>query len=193
MKNQVNYRTPILLLFMLLIVGLRVLAPLSADFKFIANFSGIGAVALFGGAYFKHKINAFLLPVLMLFISDLGLVLTMGIDYGFYSGWYYTYIAFILMVLVGHLMIKKINVQRVLAASLVGVFIHWVVSDFGVWLGSTIYAQNIAGFWACLVAAIPFEKTFLYSTLGYSALMFGAFESLKAKYPELSKNNVVHS
>lgn len=186
MENKFNYRTPVLLLFMLLIVGLRVIAPLSPDFKIIANFSGIGAVALFGGAYFKNKVNAFLLPVLVLFVSDLGLVLTMGMDYGFYSGWYYTYIAFILMVLAGYLIIRKVTTQNVLVAGLVGVLIHWIVSDFGVWYGSTFYPQNIQGFWACLIAAIPYEKNFLYGTLGYSALLFGVFEGLKTKYPSLS-------
>ena len=185
MKSTPNYRTPILLLFMLLIVGLRVLAPLSADFKLIANFSGIGAVALFGGAYFKNKINAFLLPVLVLFVSDLGLVLTMGVDYGFYSGWYYTYIAFLLIVLAAYLIIKKVNVQNVLTAGVVGVLIHWVVSDFGVWYGSPSYSQDLAGFWACLVKAIPFEIRFLEGTVIYGALLFGAFEILKAKYPVL--------
>ena len=171
---------------MLLIIGLRVIAPLSPDFKLIANFSGIGAVALFGGAYFKNKINAFLLPVLVLLLSDLGLALTMGVDYGFYQGWYFTYIAFILMVLVGKLMIGKVNVTSVLGASIIGVLIHWVISDFGVWFGSTFYPQTLAGFWACLVAAIPFELKFLYGTIGYSALMFGAFEALKVKFPSLS-------
>ena len=190
MENKFNYRTPVLLLFMLLIIGLRVIAPLSPDFKLIANFSGIGAVALFGGAYFKNKINAFLLPILMLFVSDLGLVLTMGLDYGFYSGWYYTYIAFILMVLVGHFIIKKVTAKNVLIAGLVGVLIHWIISDFGVWYGSTVYPQTLLGFWACLVAAIPYEKNFLYGTLGYSALMFGVFETLKAKYPVLSTEKV---
>ncbi len=193
MENKSNYRTPVLLLFMLLIVGLRVIAPLSPDFKLIANFSGIGAVALFGGAYFKNKINAFLLPVLILFVSDLGLVLTMGIDYGFYSGWYYTYIAFVLMVLVGHLIIKKVNAQSVLIAGLVGVLIHWIVSDIGVWYGSTLYPQTLSGFGACLVAAIPYEKNFLYGTLGYSALLFGVFETLKAKYPVLDIKSTVQS
>lgn len=190
MESKSKYRTPILLLFMLLIVGLRVIAPLSPDFKAIANFSGIGAVALFGGAYFKNTINALLLPVLVLFLSDLGLVATMGKDYGFYQGWYYTYIAFILMVLVGKLMIKKVNVQNVLGASLTAVFIHWIVADFGVWFGSTFYPQTLAGFWACLVAAIPFELNFLYGTLGYSALLFGIFETLKVKYPALNLKSV---
>ncbi|MBC7616342.1 MAG: hypothetical protein H7202_09770 [Pedobacter sp.] len=193
MEHKFNYRTPVLLLFMLLIIGLRVIAPLSPDFKFIANFSGIGAVALFGGAYFKNKVNAFLLPILVLFVSDLGLVLTMGLDYGFYSGWYYTYIAFILMVMVGHLIIKQVTPQSVLISGLVGVLIHWIVSDLGVWYGSTVYPQTISGFWACLVAAIPYEKNFLYGTLGYSALLFGVFETLKVKYPALSTKNTVIS
>ncbi|MFI5453171.1 DUF6580 family putative transport protein [Pedobacter sp. UC225_61] len=192
MKN--SSRTLVLLLLMLVIVGLRVIAPLSPDFKVIANFSGIGAVALFGGAYFKNKFNAFILPLLVLLVSDIGLALTMGKDYGFYQGWYYTYIAFALIVLVGHLMIKKVNVIAVLTASLTGVLIHWIVSDFGVWYGSSFYPQTFAGFWACLVFAIPYELNFLYGTLAYSAIMFFAFESLKAKYPVLSlKNNVVHS
>lgn len=186
MENKSSYRTAVLLLFMLIIIGQRVIAPLSPDFKFIANFSGLGAVALFGGAYFKNRAFGFALPILVLFISDLGLVLTMGVDYGFYQGWYYTYIAFILMVLVGRFYINKVNLQSVVGASFIAVFIHWIVSDFGVWLGSTTYPQTLAGFWACLVAAIPFERVFLYSTLGYSAIMFGAFETLKSKYTALS-------
>lgn len=193
MENKFNYRTPVLLLFMLLIVGIRIIAPLSPDFKLLANFSGIGAVALFGGAYFKNKVNAFLLPVLILFVSDLGLVLTMGAHYGFYSGWYYTYIAFVLMVLVGHLIIKNVTTQSVLIAGLVGILIHWIVSDLGVWYGSALYPQTITGFWSCLIAAIPYEKNFLYGTLGYSALLFGIFETLKVKYPMLNAKNTTHS
>jgi hypothetical protein len=186
MENKSKYRTAILLLFMLLIVGLRVIAPLSPEFRTIANFSGIGAIALFGGAYFRNNVAAFLLPVLVLLLSDLGLAMTMGVDYGFYQGWYYTYIAFVLMVLVGKLMINKVNVQNVLGASLAAVLVHWIVADFGVWFGSTFYPQTLMGFWACLVAAIPFELNFLYGTLGYSALLFGIFETLKVKYPALN-------
>ncbi|MEE1944351.1 DUF6580 family putative transport protein [Pedobacter sp. KR3-3] len=194
MENKFNSRTLVLLLFMVVIIGLRVIAPLSPDFKVIANFSAIGAVALFGGAYFKNTFNAFALPMLVLLLSDIGLAQVMGKDYGFYQGWYYTYIAFALMVLVGRVLIKKVNIQNLFVASLAVVFIHWIVSDFGVWLGSTTYPQTLAGFWACLVAAIPFELNFLYGTLAYTALMFGVFESLKAKYPVLSlKRDIVHS
>jgi hypothetical protein len=187
--EKLNYRTLTLVLFMAIIIAIRVIAPLSPDFKVIANFSGVGAVAIFGGAYFRNYLTAFLLPIFILFLSDLGLVLSMGKDYGFYDGWYYTYIAFALMVLVAKLIINRPNVQGVIGASLVGVFIHWIVSDFGVWFGSSFYPQTLAGFWACLVAAIPYELNFLYGTLAYAALMFAAFEGLKLKYPVLQTNS----
>jgi len=190
-----NYRTLVLLLFMLIIIAIRVVAPLSPDFKVIANFSGIGALAIFGGAYFKNYVSAFVLPILILFLSDLGLALTMGKDYVFYEGWFYTYIAFALMVLAGKLVINKPSVQNVIGASLVGVFIHWIVSDFGLWIGTSFYPHTLAGFWACLVAAIPFELKFLYGTLAYSAIMFAAFEGLKVKFPllQLKRETKIHS
>jgi len=190
MDTRFNSRTTVLFLFMLLIIGLRVIAPLMPHFDVLANFSAIGAVALFGGAYFKNKTNAILLPLAALFISDLGLVFTKGLDYGFYEGWYYTYIAFILMVVIGHFVIKTISPGRILVAVIAGVFMHWIVSDFGVWYGSTFYPQTAGGFWSCLVAAIPFERNFLYATIAYSAVMFTAFEQLRAKYPVLSGNFV---
>lgn len=189
MERSTNYRTLVLLMFMLIIIAIRVVAPLAPDFKVLANFSGVGAVALFGATYFK-RIGGFILPVLVLFLSDLGLAFTMGKNYGFYEGWYYTYIAFILMVAVGKLMINKPNVGNVLGASLAAVFIHWIIADFGVWFGSSFYPQTLAGFWACLVAAIPFELNFLYGTIAYSAIMFGAFEGLKVKYPALALGNL---
>jgi hypothetical protein len=184
--EKLNYRTLVLLAFMVIIISIRVIAPLSPDFKVIANFSGVGAVFLFGGAYFKNRWTAFLLPILVLFVSDLGLVLTMGKSYGFYEGWYYTYAPLILIALIARLVIaNRINIKNVLGASLIGVFIHWIVSDYGVWLGSTVYPQTFAGFCACLVAAIPYELNFLYGTVAYSAIMFAAFEGLKLRFPTL--------
>ena len=191
MERKSNARLLVLLTFIAVIIGLRMIAPLSPDFKLFANFSGVGAVAIFSGSYFKNRFSAYVLPMLVLLLSDLGLAMTMGVNYGFYQGWYYTYIAFALMVLAAQLLVNKVTVTNVFAASLVGVLIHWIVSDFGVWFGSTYYPQTIAGFWACLVAAIPFELKFLYGTLGYSVVMFGAFEALKSKFPSLGYRTAI--
>lgn len=183
---RMNNRMGILCLIMLLVVVTRAFAPLSKDFVNIASFSCIGAVALFGGAYFKRFGQSMLMPLVLLFLSDLLLILTMGFEYAFNGQSLAMYSAFILMTLVGRLMIKKVNIQNVVLASLIGVFIHWIVTDFAVWYGSPFFAQNLIGFWEVLVLAIPFERTFLISTLLYSAIMFGSFEWIKVKFPKLA-------
>lgn len=185
-ESKFNPHTLILLLIIVFVSLIRIIAPFSDNFKDIANFSAVGAIALFGGAYFNNKVKAFVFPLLTLVLSDLFLGLTVYKAYGlFYPGWYWTYIAFTLMVLAGRAILKNVNVQNFLGATLAGVLIHWIVTDFAVWYGSTFYPQNLGGFWACLVAAIPFELKFLYGTLIYGTIMFGAFEFLKARYPYL--------
>lgn len=183
-----NPRTLILLLMILAITAFRLLVTFNSDELKFANFSSIGAVALFGGAYFKDNLKAFAFPLLSLFLSDLILSATIFSKYssGFlYEGWYWTYIAFALMVLVGRIMLKNVSIVNLLASTLVIVLIHWIVSDIGVWYHNPAYTQDIAGFWTCLVKAIPFEIRFLEGTVIYGALLFGAFEILKAKYPIL--------
>lgn len=189
MENS-QFRTPIILLFLLVIIGMRVLMPLSPDFKFIAGFSGVGAAALFGGSYFKNKLHAFLWPLVVLLLSDLGLILTMGVEYGIYDGMQYTYLAFFAMTAVGHFMIKKSSFSSVFLASLVAVFLHWIIADFGVWYGSKLFPQTWSGFMTCLVEAIPYEKNFLIGTLVYASLLFGAYELLAARFSFLSRESV---
>ena len=184
-----NPRTLILLIFILVVGMLRVLVPVIGDIKVLANYSAIGAIALFGGAYFNNHVKAFAFPLLTLLISDLVLSLTVYKQYssGFlYEGWYWVYGAFALMTLVGKLVVKKPGVLSFAAATLIIVLIHWIVTDFGMWYGSPSFPQTLAGFWTVLEMAIPFEFRFLYGTLGYGALMFGAFELLRYKYPVLN-------
>jgi hypothetical protein len=184
-----NPRTLTVLLFILVIGIFRALIPIMGDINVLANYSAVGAIALFGGAYFKSNGKAFAFPLLTLFLSDLILSLTFYKEFngGFlYEGWYLVYAAVALMVLAGKLILRNVSVFSVVLASIVTVLIHWIVSDLGVWYGSAVYPQTLAGFWAVLAAAVPFEIRFLDGTLGYSAVMFGLFEYLKVKYPVLS-------
>ncbi len=180
-----NPRTAILLLIIVVISIIRVAAPHTDNFKEIANFSAVGAIALFGGAYFNNNYKAFGFPLLLLLLSDIFIAKTSGYGF-FYAGWYWTYIAFVLMVLVAKLMIKKVTVLSFLGASVIAVFIHWIVADIGVMYFPGLYEPTLAGYVKCLGAAIPYERLFLYGTLAYGTIMFGAFELLRAKYPRLS-------
>jgi len=187
-KNLIETKDWILFLFILSVAMLRVWLS-GSDSETISpfsNFTPIGAMALFGGAYFSRA-RAFIFPLLTLWLSDI--LLNRFVFYGewrfFYEGFYWTYGAFALMVLTGEVLLKKVNVKNVLVSSLIVVFIHWIVTDLGVWLEGTMYPKTLYGYWLCLVAAIPFERNFLIGTLLYSGIMFGAVEWLKTRYATL--------
>jgi hypothetical protein len=187
-EPKINPRTLILLLIVVLVTILRTVAPFSDNFGQIANFSAVGAITLFSGSYFKNPVQSFAIPLLTLLLTDVILATTIYKEYsnGFlYDGWYWTYLAFALMVLVTRLIAKKVNVLNFVLGTLAVVLIHWIITDLGVWYGSN-YPQTLAGFWAVLTLAIPFELRFLYGTLAYGILMFGSFELLKVRYPALS-------
>ncbi len=186
--QKINPRTVVIAAFILVVAVFRVLINMNGDLHPLTNFSPIGAMALFGAAYFRSSNKAFGFPLLTLFVSDVVLSLTAYKEYNhglLYSGWYWVYAAFALMVLAGKLLIKEVTVKNILMAALSITFIHWIVSDMGVWLQGSTYAKTFAGLWACLAAAIPFERNFLAGTLVYSAVMFGAFEWLQKKYQSL--------
>lgn len=179
--TKFNPNAVILLAIVVLVSIFRIAAPYSDNFKEIANFSAVGAIAMFGAAYFNSNIKAIGFPLLVLLISDVFIAQTSGYGF-FYAGWYWTYIAFILMVLVSKLMLRKINVQNIVGATISVILIHWVVSDISAMYIPGLYPPTLAGFGACLIAAIPFELKFLYGTVIYSAIMFG----FMAWYPSLS-------
>lgn len=173
-----NPSAVILVLIVILVSIFRIAAPYSDNFKEIANFSAVGAIALFGGAYFNSNIKAFGFPLLVLLLSDLFIAQTSGYGF-FYAGWYWTYIAFTLMVFASKQLLKQINVQNLVLSTVVITLIHWVVADIGVMYMPGLYPPTLAGFWSCLVAAVPFELKFLYGTLVYGTVMFGVM----ALYP----------
>lgn len=188
-KLEYNPRNIVLLVMILAITLLRLLVTFNTDIFSFANFSSLGAVALFGGAYFKDNLKAFAFPILSLFLSDFVLANTLYKQYssGFlYSGWYWVYIAFALMVLAGKLITRnKVNILNVGIAAIVSILIHWVVTDLGVWYNNPQYSQDLSGYMLCLIAAIPFELKFLGGTVVYAGILFGGFELLKSKYPVL--------
>lgn len=143
------------------------------------NFTAVGAVALAGGALYRDRWAAFLLPVTLLFISDLLVNNLLYAD--FYSGftWFtpgaiFIYGGFLLMVLIGR---YGIGGQRsfipVLGASLGGSLVFYLVSNFGVWLGGSLYPLNLSGLLASYVAGLPFLLNQALATGFYSALIFG--------------------
>jgi hypothetical protein len=183
-----NPRTAVLLMFIAATAAIRVVFNFNYDMSALANFSPIGAMAIFGGAYFNKKWKAFAFPLLMLFISDFILHQTVFKQFTnglLYSKWYWVYAAFALMTLAGRWLLKSVTIRHFLISVLVCVFIHWIVTDIGIWMGSKRYSQDASGLTACLTNAIPYEWRFLAGTVVYGVILFGLFEWVRRRYPLL--------
>lgn len=193
MKQVLNPRFAVLLLFIGLAAALRIAN--SAQWSPVANFTPIGAMALFGGSYFSNRWKAFGLPLLTLWLSDLviNVVLYKGQFGIMYSGWYWIYGIFALIVWYGKTLLQKVSIKNVMVAALVASLSHWLLADTSVWLlGGLDLRTNLpltrdaAGWLQCIAQGLPFMRNFLAGTLVYSALLFGSFEWLQTRYPKLA-------
>ncbi|HET7818102.1 MAG TPA: DUF6580 family putative transport protein [Bacteroidia bacterium] len=188
-KILINPRTNILAII-ILSAGIWRLC-ITSSHSSLTNFTPIGAMALFGGCYFADKWKAFVLPLLTLWLSDL--LLSYFVYFHewkwFYSGFYITYGAFMLIVLMGRF-IKKVNVRNILVASILAALTHWLITDFGVWMDGRLYPKNMEGLITCYVAALPYVENMMIGNLVFGAIMFGSFELAQKKYPQLQLRNV---
>jgi len=141
------------------------------------------AMAIFGGAIFKDKKWAFLLPLLSMFISDaLYEVLYrngVGTMQGFYEGQITNYVLFGLMTFFGFF-IKNYNIGKIAAAALAAPTAYFLLSNFMVWASNSPLAglgrpKTLNGLMLALSDGLPFYKWSLVATVIFSALLFGSY------------------
>lgn len=173
----------------LLIAGIIVVAVVSRMLPHPANFTPLAAIALFGGAYFKDRKWAFFVPILALLFSDFLLEVLYRTGYraypGFHASMIFVYGSMGLVVAMGGLIARRINVFTVLAGATAASLVFFLVTNFGAWLSLPEYAKTIPGLVQAYIAGIPFYKWTLLGDLCYTALIFGVFESILAANPSL--------
>jgi hypothetical protein len=89
------------------------------------NFAPIGALALFGGAYFSSKRQALVVPLLSLVIGD---AIT-----GFHMLIPFVYASFLVSAVIGFWLRRKRSAAKIGAATLGGAIQFFLVTNFGVW------------------------------------------------------------
>lgn len=161
----------------LVLCGLIAAAAFTRLMPHLPNFTAVGAMALFGGAYFTNKKLAFVVPLTAMFLTDLIL--------GYHSTIIEVYISFALIVVIG-MMIKRKNVRSIAAASLAAAVLFFLITNFAFWTTGVLYPVTWAGLIACYTAAIPFFGYNIVGNLFYAGVMFGLFELAKQKYPTLA-------
>ena len=135
-----------------------------------ANFTPIGAIALFGGVYLEKRF-AFVVPILAMLISDYFI--------GFYSGMYWVYGSFVLVGLVGVWLKNHKKPLYILGGTVVSSILFFVVTNFGVWMTpGSMYAPTWAGLVGCYVFAVQYFRNSLAGDIFFVAVMFAGYEGL---------------
>lgn len=135
-----------------------------------ANFTPIGAIALFSGFYFKNK-NYALLPFITMAVSDL-------LISGYYGPvMFYVYGSFLLTFFIGRFFLRSnLSHNRLLAGSLSGSALFFIITNFAVWFHGTMYSKDLTGLITCYFAAIPFFRNTLLGDLFYNFTFFAALK-----------------
>lgn len=178
-----------------IITGFIFLAVLSRILPHPYNFTPIGAVALFGAAYFTDKKWALIIPLLAMWVSDLVLNNIFYREFfdGFTllsSGMIPVYGSLIVIALLGLKTLKKVTFLRVFSSALAASVIFFFVTNLAVWYGDPIYPLSFEGLIACFTAAIPFFHNTVAGDLVYCSVLFGAFEYAKYKLPSLKESAI---
>ena len=136
------------------------------------NFTAVGGALLYFGA--RRSWREMLAPLAALMATDY--VLTVyTYHYPFQWQAYVTTWAwyFAVMALGWILLRARTTFVRVAAGVVLGPTSFFVVSNYAVWVGGTMYPHTFSGLMACFAAAIPFYRNDLISTAIVAGLAFG--------------------
>lgn len=152
------------------------------------NFAPISAIALFGGAHLA-KPYALVLPLLAMFASDM-----IGDALGLFPGFHRTqpavYLSFFLVGLIGLWLRNHRSTATIVGGALTASILFFLITNFAVWYGGTMYPQNWQGLVTAYVAGIPFFRNTLLGDLTYTAVLFGAYELTRMTVVRLSTRAV---
>ncbi len=163
-------RQTILFYFILIAVTVIVKVICSPQIN-LSGFSSVIAVALFAGITTKNKTNAFLLPLVALFLSDMILqglhALNLFPYSGFYSGQIINYALFILITLIG-IAFRNYKTAGIFASAIIAPTVFFLLSNFIVWKtqGAAMgYSNDINGLLQSYTFGLPFYRNSLIATI----------------------------
>lgn len=153
------------------------------------NFTPIGAVALFGGAYFRSKRAAVAVPLLSLVAGD--------VFVGIHPLMAAVYASFLINVPLGYWLCRTkrsanpsprrlVLPIRVGAATLLGAVQFFLITNFAMWASTVAnFPKTASGLVECYLAGLPLFWNTLAGDAFYSALLFGAMVVAEQRFPRL--------
>lgn len=140
------------------------------------HFTPVGAALLFFGARASRRQMWF--PVAVLALSDVILskyVYGMGLDLAVLVSWAW----YAGIVLLGTRLRDNSKPLWIGASALASATSFFLISNFAVWLGSTMYPKTVSGLVTCYGSGLPFYQRDVVGTLLFAAMMFALPALLK--------------
>ena len=182
--KKLNLQTGVLSIIILLAAFTRIMPH-------PPNFSRMAAIGIFGAAHFAKKWQAFFIPLIGIWVSDLVInnyVYSSSSSnfVWFYSGFYWQYISYILIIFTGLFIFNRgISLTKTAGGMISSSGIFFLVSNFGVWAGGTMYPKNFSGLITCYAAGVPFIHNTIISDVLFTTVLFGTYYLLQVEYSSL--------
>jgi len=128
------------------------------------NMTPVIAVSILAVTWFKRPVFQFGFPLLIMLLTDMVI--------GFHSLIPVVYLAIMCAGLTGFILKKRSSFSTILGSGLLSSIIFFVITNFGVWVVSSLYPKTVLGLVSCYIAAIPFFHNTVIATVG---VLFGVF------------------
>ena len=104
---------------------------------------------------------------------------------GFHSAMFWVYGAFILIGLMAYIFYRP-SFSRVLSLAIISPTIFFLITNFGVWIGSSLYETNLTGLLTAYTFALPFFANSLFASVLFSLSFFSIFKLVTRRDPLVS-------
>jgi hypothetical protein len=165
---------------LLIVVAYRIVLGIagSADLQWLHNFSPVAAIALCGAVYLPRRI-AWTLPIAMLLLSDIVLNVFHYRESLFTWNILPRYFALASIVALGFALRDRVRLAGLLAGSVAGSIIFYLVTNTGSWIADPGYAKTATGWLQAMTTGLPgfpptwwFYRHTLFSDLLFTVLFF---------------------
>lgn len=177
MKNAI---TPRLIFITLAVVA----AALTRFLPHPPNFTAIGGIALFAGAFIPNRILSLIIPISVMVLTDAVI--------GFHNTAWAVYLSVALISMLGWVMQEEKTIGRFVGTSLVASLLFFFITNAAMWVvgffTTGLYTKDFAGLVTSIESGIPFYSyNFLISQFVYGGILFGLFYTVKVWKPALLK------
>lgn len=142
------------------------------------NLSILGAVAIFGGAYLGQSFKTMALVLLGIWVSDI--IINMQYFEGitlFYEGYIFNVLSYIATIAIGYYALRENkSTVNIIGAGMFSAIAFFIISNFGAWVGTSLYTKDISGLLQSYIAGIPFFRGTLFGNVIFTFIFVKTFE-----------------